>query len=262
MDLVELEKNSQLIRHPWETARINVIADKIKQLLGAKLDSDEQINILDVGSGDAYVIDQLAHRFPSLNFIGIDIYYTQEQIKLIKEKILTSNRVQLFNSWDALHLANTKISLVLLLDVIEHVEDDTALIEQINAHLPYAFEFIITVPAYQSLFTQHDVFLVHYRRYNNVLLTQNVTKGHWTPTETGYFFVIPLLARILSKLREVFVKERQTADGIAAWNKGKTFTEIVVGILWVDYLFCKTMLNLGIKIPGLSNIMLGARVLK
>ena len=53
----------------------------------------------------------------------------------------------------------------LLTDVLEHVEDDKNFLENIVSEADLNSKFIITVPALMSLWSGHDVFLKHYRRY-------------------------------------------------------------------------------------------------
>ena len=55
--------------------------------------------------------------------------------------------------------------LVLAMDVIEHVEDDAALISAYCDLAPRGTRFIISVPAFNFLWSAHDIFLEHHRRY-------------------------------------------------------------------------------------------------
>src|SRR4030095_9935198 len=57
--------------------------------------------------------------------------------------------------------------LVLLLDVIEHVEDDAGFLDgSIVPHLAPGGVLIVSVPAYQGLYSSHDDALAHHRRYS------------------------------------------------------------------------------------------------
>lgn len=55
--------------------------------------------------------------------------------------------------------------LHLLMDVIEHVPDDAALINEYVEDAPQGSLFFVSVPAFEFLWSGHDVFLGHYRRY-------------------------------------------------------------------------------------------------
>jgi 2-polyprenyl-3-methyl-5-hydroxy-6-metoxy-1,4-benzoquinol methylase len=261
MDLVELAKQNITSRHPWETVRIKIVGKKIEQLLKKLGKLNQPITILDVGSGDAYVIDQLANRFKNANFVAVDTYYNEDIINTLKGGFINKDRIELFSTWESFAERNIPIDLVLLLDVIEHVPDDIEFMQDINKFVKNEFHFIITVPAFQSLFTQHDYFLKHYRRYNNALLKKNVRAAQWTPLDTGYFYMIALIMRSLGKLKEMVSKNKVSDKGISEWNKSNEFTHFVEGVLWFDYNISTMFRTIGIKLPGLSNYTVGKRKL-
>jgi SAM-dependent methyltransferase len=55
--------------------------------------------------------------------------------------------------------------LVLLMDVLEHIEDDAAALAQTWAKLKPGGHAFITVPAFAFLWSRHDEVLGHHRRY-------------------------------------------------------------------------------------------------
>lgn len=59
-----------------------------------------------------------------------------------------------------------RLDMVLLADVLEHIESDRAFLAQILEQLPGGALVIITVPAGPALFGPHDRALGHYRRYD------------------------------------------------------------------------------------------------
>lgn len=58
------------------------------------------------------------------------------------------------------------LNCVLLMDVLEHVADDFALIESVLAPLPAGCQVLLTVPADMRLWSGHDIAFQHYRRYD------------------------------------------------------------------------------------------------
>lgn len=261
MDLVELKKENISERHPWETIRIKIVADKISDFLSQELLQNKVINVLDVGSGDAYVIDQLASQFPQLRFHGIDIFYNEELLTKVRSRLSHPNDITLFSDWKDPELVTTKIDLVLFLDVLEHIEDDIAMMKNVSELLPYDFKFIITVPAFQFLFASHDEFLVHYRRYSNKLLKKHIDQAGWQEVQSGYFYSSLVLPRLLIKIKEFFFKPTKEADGISEWTHSPWITKLVSSVFWFDYKMGKAARSIGIKIPGLSNYMIGKRTL-
>jgi SAM-dependent methyltransferase len=58
------------------------------------------------------------------------------------------------------------ISCILLMDVLEHVQNDADLIRSILDHIPSGAFLLVTVPADMRLWSEHDVTFEHYRRYD------------------------------------------------------------------------------------------------
>ncbi len=84
------------------------------------------------------------------------------------------------------------------MDVLEHVDDDVALIRSSMAGAcPGAF-VLISVPAFQSLFSAHDRFLEHRRRYTIRSLEAAARAAGLEIVTTRYFFalVLPLVAAL------------------------------------------------------------------
>ncbi|MBV4459801.1 class I SAM-dependent methyltransferase [Pseudomonas sp. COR58] len=55
--------------------------------------------------------------------------------------------------------------LVLLMDVLEHVDDDLGLLRACIDQVPSGSRFLMTVPAFAFMWSGHDDFLGHKRRY-------------------------------------------------------------------------------------------------
>ena len=86
---------------------------------------------------------------------------------------------------------------ILLLDVLEHVEDDGALLEVSLKALINSGRLLITVPAHPFLFSEHDVFLKHYRRYTSRVLLQLAQRNGLAIEEHFSFYTSLFIARIV-----------------------------------------------------------------
>jgi hypothetical protein len=155
-------------------------------------------------------------------------------------------------------LSGEKVGMVLLLDVIEHIEDDIAFMKWLGEFNCISTEtrFVITVPAYQWLFSNHDVFLVHYRRYTNHLLVNNLKQAGYSRQTVGYFFLSLYLARIAAWLKEKITRDKKETTGLVEWQGGKTITHAVKAVLMFDFYTGRFFRSLGIKLPGLSNYII------
>ena len=86
--------------------------------------------------------------------------------------------------------------LVLLMDVLEHVDDDVSLLRSYVEKVPAGSQFLITVPAFQFLWSGHDEFLQHKRRYTLAGLQDTVSKSGLSIERSCYYFgaVLPIAA--------------------------------------------------------------------
>ena len=56
--------------------------------------------------------------------------------------------------------------MILAADVIEHIKNDKQIVKSLNKILKKNGLIVVTVPAYQFLFSKKDQALKHFRRYN------------------------------------------------------------------------------------------------
>lgn len=239
------------LRHPWELVRFEFIWD----LVNRNKNSSGELLLLDIGCGDCFFALSLLEKKIPATIIGIDPAYTADTLQQ-KRKEISHPRFHLFASLeDARHLLTRPVNLVLLLDVIEHIPDDISFLTELAAQpcIDDQTRFIITVPAYQGLYTSHDEFLHHYRRYTNQSLKKNLRSSGLEPLETGYFFSSLLPVRVIQKIKEKLFGKPRTNHGLGGWTHGKFITGVVKGVLKIDIAVTRFKKNIGINLPGLSN---------
>lgn len=77
--------------------------------------------------------------------------------------------------------------VVTCLDVIEHVEDDAAGLATLRRVTRPGGFLVVTVPAYDWLWSEHDRVNHHYRRYDRRSLEHVATGAGWVPLRWSYF---------------------------------------------------------------------------
>jgi hypothetical protein len=144
--------------------------------------------LIDVGAGSGVFSRQLLDAGFCRNAICVDPAYAEE-----REEMHNGHPVAFVHNID-----NPAASLVLMMDVLEHVDDDVALIEQYTRSMPSGGRLMITVPAFSFLWSGHDVFLEHRRRYTRGQLNAAVQKAGLTVERSRYFygFLFPVAAAI------------------------------------------------------------------
>src|SRR6516165_6366800 len=92
----------------------------------------------------------------------------------------------------------TDCDLVLMMDVLEHVDDDRGLVRHYAAKVPSGAHFLVTVPAFRFLWSGHDVFLEHKRRYRLGEIENAMRDAGLQIAKGAYYFglVFPLAAAV------------------------------------------------------------------
>jgi SAM-dependent methyltransferase len=151
-------------------------------------------NLLDVGAGSGFFSKYLLTHTTAETAWCIDPYYPEEH-----EENHAGKPIQFRHKY-----SESNADLVLMMDVLEHVDDDLALLREYINKVSSGTHFLITVPAFQFLWSGHDVFLGHYRRYTLPDVTKLMDAAGLVVEQRAYYFglVFPLAAamRLAGKL--------------------------------------------------------------
>jgi hypothetical protein len=144
--------------------------------------------ILDVGAGSGFFSKHLLSHTRAESACCIDPFYPEEFDSIRAGKPIMFRR----------ECTATDADLVLMMDVLEHVEDDLALLERYVAMAPAGARFMMTVPAFQFLWSGHDEFLGHHKRYTLSMLVELAGRAGLLVERHAYYFglVFPLAAVI------------------------------------------------------------------
>lgn len=93
--------------------------------------------------------------------------------------------------------------LVIMLDILEHFEDDFGALMEAYARLKPGGCLLMTVPAVPSLYGNHDILLKHFRRYSQKSVLELVQRTGFKVeriTHWNFFLFLPIyLIRMLKK---------------------------------------------------------------
>lgn len=169
-------------------------------------------NALEVGCGNGLVMDQM----DQLGYMtdGCDLN------KLALDAIGDGKgRVMLYNIYDRNKELLGKYSMVLLMDVIEHIEDDVDFLKTSCEYLKPGGIVIVNVPAYNFLFSKYDEEVGHMRRYTKKELADAFDKAGIEPLSINYWgallLPIALIRLIIIKYtaREEIIKRGMKPPG-------------------------------------------------
>ena len=163
---------------------------------------------MDVGAGSGYFSQHLAKRGLIDEAICIDPGYPADHDEKIDNATIAYRKTP--KASDA--------GVAIFMDVLEHVEDDAGLLSSYRDFLPPTATSIITVPAFKFMWSGHDVFLEHHRRYTVQSLTETIERAGYRPIRVHYFYgmVFPaaLAMRLLSPDRMEIKSHLQTHSNV------------------------------------------------
>ncbi|MAH80306.1 MAG: hypothetical protein CMP39_01290 [Rickettsiales bacterium] len=205
---------SGIENHFWHKTRHKIIEHIIYKF---KLDTTK---LLDVGCGKGIVLNYLLAQ--QMNIFGVELAPVTPLAGLEKN-IITGKAAQEL-------LDKESYQTLLLLDVIEHLENPTEFINTLLTHFKNVDTIIITVPARQELWSSHDDFNQHFRRYDFEMLTDLAQKTKLHIPYQRYFFNLLYIPIKLLKKRQ--------SDHKAPKGLSKVFHSLVSLYCYLE--FCLT----------------------
>jgi hypothetical protein len=138
--------------------------------------SPEQI--LDIGAGSGFFSKMLLLQTTARSAICVDPGYPEDRSEIVSGKPIAFRRVHPAGDAD----------VILLMDVLEHIDDDVGLLRTYAAAARMGTRFIVSVPAFSWLWSAHDEFLEHRRRYTLTHVMDMMSHAGLSPVTGFYFF--------------------------------------------------------------------------
>jgi len=179
--------------HWWYVARRKILADLIRREGRLPVEA----RILEIGCGTGHNFEML-RGFGRLDALEVDG----------EARALASRRLGHAVGDSALPalagVPDRSYHLIALLDVLEHVDGDREALASIAAKLAPGGIILVTVPAYQWMWSAHDVAHHHKRRYSKRGLRKVAEAAGLEVRRIGFFnsllFPLAALVRIAGKL--------------------------------------------------------------
>ena len=185
----ELQTHRAEDKHWWYRGRRKLLDRVI-----ASLALPANAHILDAGCGSGRNMVELA-RYGSV--AGIEV--SRESASAARARHV-GEVVQ--GSIDAMPFAEDSFDLAVCLDVIEHLEDDRAALVELRRVIAPGGALLVTVPAYQWLWSSHDTINQHQRRYTRRSLLRATQDAGWRAERITYFNSLLLPVAIAARAFE------------------------------------------------------------
>jgi SAM-dependent methyltransferase len=189
--------------HWWFRAREELII----KFLRRKQPPEGWGTILDVGCGDGLFFRELAQ------------FGDVEGIELAGDVISPNNpfrnRIHI-GPFDETFQPGKKYSLILMLDVLEHLSEPVAALRNAVSLLQPGGSLLITVPAFRALWTSHDELNYHFTRYTKASFGEVAEQAGLKTAESRYLFYWLFLAKLAVRAKESLFGSRPSIPGIPA----------------------------------------------
>lgn len=213
-----------------------------RRLAADHMDLERCGRVLDVGAGDGWFAGELRGDLSAdTEVVCWDVNYSGEDLAAALPQGLQRTIDAPAGTFD----------LVLLLDVLEHIAEDAAFLDDAVApRLHRKSVLLVSTPAYEVFFSAHDRALGHHRRYRPRTL-QRLLAARFEIVERGGLFTSLLPLRAAGTIAERLGRRGRT-EGIGGWEHGEKLTAAMAAVLAADARAGRWMARRGVATPGLS----------
>ncbi|HSW74673.1 MAG TPA: class I SAM-dependent methyltransferase [Candidatus Saccharimonadales bacterium] len=193
----------------WHVGRLQII----NSYLNTYTSGDNQQSIINVGCGTGGTA-VLLQRYGSVQNIE-----TSDTAIAYMEHSGTGQVIKVTGS--QLPFKSHTFSVVCAFDVLEHIANDSNAFKEWRRVLNNDGVIIVSVPAYQWLWSKHDVTLGHYRRYTKKSLTRVASLAGLEVQHISYAFTftLPLVVgfRLLQRFLGISRGKKTSYVAVPAW---------------------------------------------
>jgi 2-polyprenyl-3-methyl-5-hydroxy-6-metoxy-1,4-benzoquinol methylase len=197
------EQNSE--SHFWFRWRLAAFLKQLKQI-GVSI--EKPYRALDVGCGVGLLRNQIES---STKWI---VDATDLDLDALRRAKPGRGRKMYYDIFDQKEQLLEAYDLIVLFDVLEHIEDTQPFIKALLRHLKTQGLLLINVPALQSLYSHFDELVGHVRRYNKRTLASEFTNLGFEMIDIRYWGMSMLPALAVRKLVIRMMSGRSTAQKI------------------------------------------------
>ena len=183
----------QLYQHHWwwQSRRTYILS--LLNRWKAQDGSNNSRQILDVGCGDGLF-------FPELETFG-SVCGVEADDRIVDPNGRYFDQIHL-GCFDDSYQTDQQFDWIVMLDVLEHIPDATIALEKARDLLNSNGRMLLTVPAFNLLWTKHDDFNHHITRYTKRLIRQQTSKAGFEIENQHYLFHWTFPAKLLVRLKE------------------------------------------------------------
>ena len=165
--------------------------------------------VLEIGCSSGFLLRELLAKLPGHCIVGAD--YTRDTLETLGTKLPNVPLLQF--DLTRCPLADDFSDAIVLLNVLEHINDDDAAIAQLFRIVKPGGVVIIEVPASPSLFDVYDRVLMHHRRYTMRGLMKLAQRHGFVVEQRSHLgFILYPLFWLIKRLNQLRYPKTTDAD--------------------------------------------------
>lgn len=185
----------------------------------------QSTTFLEIGCGTGFVLAGIREICPKLSIAGSEIY--AEGLRFAAYRVPDA----FFFQMDARRIPyDSEFDVIGAFDVLEHIDEDEAVLEQMHQAVRLGGGIILTVPQHRFLWSKQDEFACHVRRYSRKELVNKVSRAGFEVTAATSFvsLLLPLMmaSRFLKKNR----MPKDPAEELRLSNLANGLLGVIMGV--------------------------------
>jgi SAM-dependent methyltransferase len=238
-DLAELEA-----RNFWFRARNDLIVWAMRTYF-----PDTQ-RFLEIGCGTGFVLSGIRPAFPSAELTGSEIF--SAGLGFAARRVPSAQ----FSQMDARHIPyRDHFDVIGAFDVLEHIEEDVAVIGEVGKALRPGGGFIMTVPQHPSLWSPQDEHAFHVRRYTSTGLRRRLEAAGFEVVRATSFVSLLLPMMFASRLRMRQGKPDADFDAIDELRQPQVVNTLLGSVMTME----RSLIRRGLSLPAGGSLLVVAR---
>jgi 2-polyprenyl-3-methyl-5-hydroxy-6-metoxy-1,4-benzoquinol methylase len=224
--------------HFWMQWRFRALVNKLKSVW------KPEMKVLEIGCGNGALMFQFEQYF-NVPVDGCDL-----NLFALQNAIHVDGNLYLYDILERNHQLEQKYDVVLMADVLEHIDNDARFLEAAKFHLRDGGIIVVGVPAHQRLFSVYDQNVGHKRRYSHQQLENSLRLAGFDVVESNFwgFSLLPVLIA-----RNLLLKLMPTRKIISTGFKPPhfLFNKIMLGLMKLETaIFKKPFIGISLIATG------------
>jgi len=226
--------------HFWIQWRFSIFKKFLKKL---NVNARERLNVLEIGCGNGAFLRQIEQN-TDWKTVGVDM-----NMEALNNSMAKRSQLFFYDITEKNSMFNQVYDIVILMDVLEHIEEPCEFLESCFSCLRSGGILIVNVPALQSMYSVYDRVMGHLRRYDNRTLLKELAVIDGRNIITVYWGItlLPVLF-----LRKLLISKNRTHENIVERGfmpMGRLSRVLLVFLMRLELLFFKKPL-IGTSLMG------------